>query len=77
MSQNHCHIKRHPTSPQKSNACDPTLCGKEGPGLYVYETLGRDDQIPDTAFPICPTCAARHIEERYPALRKAQGAFLN
>lgn len=50
----YCHIKR--SCPPKSNALEKTVCGKEDPGLYVYVTLGRDEQIPETGFPICAPC---------------------
>lgn len=58
-----CHIKRHP-KPPRLNADEPMLCGAEDPGL-VYVKLGRDEQIPETDFPVCVPCAERHIDEHY------------
>jgi hypothetical protein len=59
------HIIR-PRADGRSNCYDDPLCGFR-PGC-AYVTLGPDQQIPDipdTLFPMCSTCAGKHIEEHY------------
>jgi hypothetical protein len=60
--QTYTHIKR----PLADGPSDDALCGSVSGCAYI--TLGRDDQIPDTAFPPCPTCALTHIKQHYGGL---------